>query len=375
MNMMPYSFQLPPISPLIGSTWSNFRKITQHHHIDRSQLLKYSLTGATILATTPFRLFDRLKFNKTSRQNIEKPIFIIGHWRSGTTFLHNLLCQEPEAAFLTTYQSVFPNFLASERVFGPVMDRFMPGMRPSDNMKLDRHYPQEDEYALSNVSSYSFYSFFYFPRAYNEIYERAVRFRGLSTHQVREMGKSYRILLGKALHSSKGDQMIVKNPVHTARINFLLSLYPDAKFIHIYRNPFNVFLSANKFFQLLIPELSFQKISSEGIKKMIIDLYSKIFSDYFSQRESVNEGSLVEIKFEDLERNPINVLGKIYEKLQLPCFDQAMPYYQSYLKTLQGYKKNTYTMSKADYQLVSDSWNDTLGRWGYSLPSNLEIIN
>jgi hypothetical protein len=102
------------------------------------------------------------------------PVFILGHWRSGTTFLHNMLCSDPQSAYVSTYQSVFPDNLASQAIFKTFMKMNLPEKRPSDNVKLGIDLPQEDEFALSNMIADSFYHFFYFPEKYRDYYTRSV---------------------------------------------------------------------------------------------------------------------------------------------------------------------------------------------------------
>ena len=55
---------------------------------------------------------------RVSRQKIEHPpIFILGHWRSGTTLLHNLMTLDPQFTYPNLYHVIYPgHFLLTERV-------------------------------------------------------------------------------------------------------------------------------------------------------------------------------------------------------------------------------------------------------------------
>ena len=61
---------------------------------------------------------------RINRVRIEKPpVFIIGHWRSGTSHLHNLLCLDENFHCPNTYQTMFPHhFLCSEKVCRKIFD-------------------------------------------------------------------------------------------------------------------------------------------------------------------------------------------------------------------------------------------------------------
>ena len=63
------------------------------------------------------------------------PIFIIGHWRSGTTLLHEYMIQDKQFAFADTYSCFAPqHFLFSRRFFEPWVTFLMPKKRPMDNI-------------------------------------------------------------------------------------------------------------------------------------------------------------------------------------------------------------------------------------------------
>lgn len=75
-----------------------------------------------VCLSSPFRVFEGVYFNgRVTKTPIkESPIFIIGHWRSGTTYLHYLMSRDKNLACVSTFQALAPEvFLASRRVFEP----------------------------------------------------------------------------------------------------------------------------------------------------------------------------------------------------------------------------------------------------------------
>ena len=111
---------------------------------------------------SPFRFYEIRRLDKKINQiDISKPpVFILGHWRSGSTYLHNLLCQDPRFGFVTTLQAAFPRSFMSTNVFKNLTKRVIPETRPMDNMKLGIFQAQEEEMALGNLFPYSFYNAF-----------------------------------------------------------------------------------------------------------------------------------------------------------------------------------------------------------------------
>ena len=80
------------------------------------------------------------------------PLFILGHWRSGTTFVHNIFACDKHFGYTTTYQTVFPHLMLwGQPFFKKNMAFLMPDKRPTDNMELKVDLPQEEEFALSNM--------------------------------------------------------------------------------------------------------------------------------------------------------------------------------------------------------------------------------
>ena len=105
------------ISPLMGSTLSNFIHVISKYSISTSYILNVFLTFLLIVITSPFQLIDMVIFFLKKDTKKKDPIFIIGHWRSGTTFLQNLLCQDKKFGYFNTYNSLFISNIYSSILF------------------------------------------------------------------------------------------------------------------------------------------------------------------------------------------------------------------------------------------------------------------
>ena len=370
-------FKLPPISPLAGTSLFNYFRILWGNPIHPRHWFKTALTLVIILIATPFHWYEWIIFNKKVRNYRfkEPPIFILGHWRSGTTYLHNVLCQDPRAGYMTTYHSLWPRNLGSKLIFKTFMSVAMPKKRPSDNVELSVDYPQEDDFALSQMMPYVFYLFWYFPRRWKEYYNKYVRFEGVSNEIKSVWNNSYYELVVKALLNTQGDRAIFKNPVSTARIWRLLDVFPNARFIHIHRNPIVVYLSTKKFFIELFPTLTFQPIENNEIVEMVFQNYEKVMMDYLDQYKMIPDGRFVEIGFENFESDPMKHLESLYFKLKLPGFAEAEPFLKRYVDSMESYKKNKYyTISRSELNRILDKWDFAMQKWGYKVPENLKII-
>jgi hypothetical protein len=368
-------FKIPPVSTLIGSTVRNYFKILKQGRIAPKYYFKIFLSTLVIFIATPFHLWEKLIFyRKLKNFKFKKPpLFILGHWRSGTTLLHNMLTKDPSAGYMTTYHAVFPNNLSSKWLFRTFMKINMPDKRPSDGVKLNVSYPQEDEFSFSNSQWNAYYNFFYFPEKYNEFYEKAVHHKNLSKKEIDLWYKCYDQLVKKSLIDTKGERVIFKNPVNTGRIDKLLKLYPDAKFLYIYRNPITVFHSTRRFFQQLYPTLWLHKVDNKFIDEMIFDVYKRMLDDYLNMKTMIPAENLMELKFEEFEKNPVNELEKIYSDLLNEEFSAVKQYFTDYFKTQKNHKKNKYLVEAAEIDAIRKHWGNYIEMYNYDLPPDVEI--
>ncbi len=370
-------FKIPPVSTLIGSTLPNFFRVIAFGKPDIKYIPKLLLTFLVVLISSPFQLFEYLYFRKKVKGFDFKypPIFIIGHWRSGTTHLHNLLCKDPNHGFLTTYQSVFPNNLLSKWIFKSFMKWKIPETRPADNVKLSPDFPQEEEFALANMTVSSFYHFFYFPSKNDLLYEKYIRFNSVNLKTKNSLKRKYKELLAKASFNSNKKRVIIKNPVNTGKVKLLLEMYPDAKFIHIYRNPVIIFLSTYKFFTSLIPTTALEKYDNDFIKNKIIQNYKNLMQDYLDAKDLIPPENLYEIQFEEFDEDNFGHLKEIYDKLGLKTWEEAEPKIKAYISKQKHYKKNRHEISKADLDRILKEWDFAIKEFGYELPESLKIID
>ena len=297
------------------------------------------------------------------------PVFIIGHWRSGTTHLHNLLSKDPNLGFASTLQTVAPaSFLVGRSLLRPLVARSMPDRRRMDNMALSVDLPQEEEYAMCNVCPHSFYVGWYFPRRMPELFRKYVLFEGISDQELREWRTAYLGVLRKATLHAGGKRLVLKNPVNTARLKHLLELFPDAKFIHIYRNPYTVFRSTQRLHRAALDMVSFQEVSDAAIETNVLTFYHDMMRRFFRDKDLIPAGNFAEVRFEDFEQRPMTELARVYESLGLPGWGEACSPMEEYLATQAGYKKNHCDLTQDCYAKVERYWQFAVEAWGYQRP-------
>ena len=356
----------------MGSTLGNFIGIISKYKFSSVYLINVFLTLLVILIITPFQVIDKIIFLFKKRTKKKDPIFIVGHWRSGTTFLHNLLCKDKNFGFFNTYNSLFISNIYSSFLFKTLMRVTMPKSRPSDGVKLGVDLPQEDEFALSNYTNLSHYLFFFFPNNYKEIYNSTLR---LEEKDQNKWLRHYEHIIDRISNYTGKERVLIKNPSNTSRIKYLLKQYPNAKFIHIYRNPVFVYLSTYKFFSELFPSVNLQKIDKKVLFDLIIYNYREIYKDYYDQKDLIPKENLIEFKFEDFKSDTMKYLLKIHKKFKIEVNERIIKDYDTYLKDQRKHKMNSYTIEKEKLDILLKEFKLSFNSMNYEIPENLNVIN
>ncbi|HVG07486.1 MAG TPA: sulfotransferase [Thermoanaerobaculia bacterium] len=293
------------------------------------------------------------------------PIFVLGHWRSGTTHLHNLLALDDQFGFANTYQVVNPHtFLTTEEFNSRRFRALLPDTRPMDNVALSFDAPQEDEFAPTLMCLRSLYPGISFPRNAAH-YERYLTFRGVPQAEIDEWKAAFLWFLRK-LTVKQGKPLVLKSPPHTARVRLLLEMFPDARFVHIHRDPYTVFRSFLHYYDTAGWYTYLQKPDLETLEGLILDRYGVMYGTYFEERALIPPGRLHEVAFADLDADPIGQTAAIYERLDLPGFERFEPKLRGYVESLQGYKKNRYEhLPAGTRERVFRAWRRSFDEWGY----------
>ncbi|HBQ63799.1 MAG TPA: sulfotransferase [Clostridiales bacterium] len=346
--------------------WSNRRQPLSLHGFP-----KFLFVTAIILLLTPFRLADRLISSIRLKRVVFKqdPVFVLGHWRSGTTYLVNILSCDPQFGVTNAVHCFAPHlFLGAYRLCDWILRRVLPKKRPMDNIEIDTISSQEEEFAMANITPCSFYHMTVFQRNWRT-YSHYMDLTDIPEKDISEWKQRYHYLLKKVTCQLKGKQLLLKSPVNTCRIRYLLELFPNAKFVHIYRNPYQVFASTRKLYKRLFPLFGIQSaVEDEAASEEVqMKLYENMYNKFFAEKNLIPENRLVEIRYEDLVSDPSGVVQFIYTQLNLPGYPEIQSKLDSYIKSKKNYQSNQYVMDPETMIKLSARFRFLLDKWGYKI--------
>jgi hypothetical protein len=351
-----------------GITLGRWLRLLRENHfaVDRPYWGRAAAITLTSIPNTLLAAWENWFYGRKVRNaTVAPPLFILGIWRSGTTHLHNLLTRDDRFAYPTTYQVFFPHtFLTTEKRNAGLVAFFLPRKRPQDDVALGVREPQEDEFALCSLTGRALPLAWSFPRR-AEHYGRYLTLRETSAAETAEWKAALAGLVRK-LSFKYGRPLVLKSPGHTCRIRLLLELFPEARFVHIHRNPYDVFRSTQHLIRTVTPWWALQRPDYSDLEGRTLRQYREIYDVFFEERRLIPKGNFHEIGFEALEADPIGQVRGIYEALTLPDFQQVEPTLRRYVESLSGYRKNTLPELRPDLrERIAAEWRRCFEEWGY----------
>ncbi|MGE0608096.1 MAG: sulfotransferase [Pirellulales bacterium] len=294
----------------------------------------------------------------------EQPLFILGHWRSGTTFLHELLVLDERHSFPTSYECFAPHhFLLTEGIISRWFNWVMPKKRPMDNMAVGWDRPQEDEFALCNIGLPSPYLTLAFPNRPPQ-YQEYLTFDDVPPEDVARWQSGFRRFL-TMVTCRNPKRMVLKSPPHTGRIRVLAEMFPDARFVHIVRDPYVLFQSTMKMWKAMYDVQGLQPPKFEGLEEHVFETLNFMYAAFERDRHLIGPGRFCEVRYEDLVRDPVGQLRAIYDQLELDGFEEALPAFQEHLAGQSDYQPNRHQMPAELKAKIADRWADFIQRYGY----------
>jgi hypothetical protein len=362
------------------------RLFARHRFAISPSRLPYVLLGLVYaINMSVLKVIQAIIFSRRIRAStLERPpVFIIGHWRTGTTLLHELLTLDNRFVGPTTLECLAP---AQCLAFGwliRLLAFLLPANRPMDNMLVGWDQPQEDEFALMTLGFGSPYEAMVFPNR-RRVDHPYLNMTELAPAQV-EAWKTglLRFLQQVRFRSNRGRKrhngavrIVLKSPTHTARLHILRELFPGAQFIHVVRHPCDVFASTVRLWQALYDTQGCQKPDygtlsngAPALERYVLDTMDLLYRDFFIQAAHIPTQNFCQVRYEDLVHAPVAEMARIYQHLDLGSFDKVRPKLEARLQALAGYKPNEHRIPDERTAEVCRRWDWYMKKFGYRTPA------
>lgn len=353
-----------------GMRWGDWMRFWASKHF-RAHPLRLPMAILITLITPVNSLWGWLQDWWLRRElrvlKIEKPpIFIIGHWRSGTTFLHELMFLDDRYGSPNTYQCFAPHhFIFSERIIAKYGGFLLPKHRPMDNMLAGWDRPQEDEFALLTMNAPTPYFRCAYPND-PPPYMETLDWEGVSPADEERFQQALVKFL-KLLTMKYHKQILLKSPPHTGRVKMLSKMFPGAKFVHITRDPYSLFSSTMRLWRALddVQGFYFPRYSEEQHKEFVFECLERMYRGLEKQRAEIPAENIYDVKYEDLVKDPVGLVEKIYANLKLGDFESLRPKLEAFAAGQKDYKPNVHEFEPELKAEIRRRWSGYFERYGY----------
>ena len=287
------------------------------------QALALGLSG---VAVEPLAWLQALLYGRALRQVDlpSDPVIVIGHWRSGTTYLHQLLAADPQVATARNALTIAPQVaLLLKSLLVPLLGRWMSATRPIDAVPWGPMDPQEDEIGLARLSFDTNMAGVAFPQEYPFHFRRCVL---SSTPGFRRQFLHFcRLTL---LHEGSGkSHWLIKNSAHSARVPWLLALFPRARFVLLQRDPVDSVRSLVQVKQTLADLVGLQ--AAPDVVRQVEETASAhrlLLQAFDAARAQIPAGQLLEVPYDALMEAPLATVERIYSELSIAGWQKAKPW-------------------------------------------------
>ncbi|HEX5657734.1 MAG TPA: sulfotransferase [Polyangiales bacterium] len=344
----------------------------------RRALFADSLVAATLLVNAANRLAERLDnalYPAHLSQPLGKPVYIVAAPRSGTTFLHRLMSEDPQFTTFKLLQTFFPT-VTGHRALNALgaLNQAAGGLFTKLQERLDDEYfgaweglhdmglneDEEDEalWALAFATP-AIWLVLPFPERFDHL-----RFVDkLPPKKRAKLVEHYRGCVQRHLYASQGKTLLGKNVLLPGRFEIVTEALPEARFVHILRHPYEAVPSSLSLFTVPwkwhSPKLSLRGGEAHALGQLIIDYY-KFLHQKQLESDRAGDHRFFSMTYKSLLQDPVKRIEEIYERFSLPMTSGLRARLQAEAAK-RGKFKSEHTYSLEQFGLTKDYVYSELG--------------
>jgi hypothetical protein len=347
-----------PVFNLNLRAWRSMR--ARHPEpIGRALELRFYMAGSILSALG--RLQMQMYQRALGEIELLAPVFIVGHWRSGTTLLHELLALDDTFAAPTTYACFNPHQFLLSRHRAPAGTQIA---RPAGDMTISPTSPQEEDFALLCMGAATPYEAFIFPSAIHDLvaFSDPERMESSARHEW-DSAMTW-ILKATAYTCGPEKRIISKSPPHSFRVERLCALFPGATFVRLVRDPSAVFASTLRLWETMWERYALAAPPSRDVLvERVLETGLVLERRLEGAMQSLPEERFATIRYEDLVADPETAVARLYERLALGDPSRMLFRVAAYMQ------QNSRSKARDNDQwrsLVQDRWSEMFEQFGYA---------
>ncbi|MDZ7784032.1 MAG: sulfotransferase [Halioglobus sp.] len=315
------------------------------------------------------RLIDyRASHPEVAAQRIERPLFIVGLPRTGTSILHELLAQDPALRAPATWEVARPvpppapaerdadaRIARVDRLLG-LLEKLSPGFQPIH--AVGARLPQECVYMLSSAFASEQFGYMY----------RVPDYRKWLLEEDLTAAYAWHAAFVQHLQSGGGEaRWVLKTPAHLASLKYLCGQYPDACIVWTHRRPLQAIASFSSLACTLRRGFS-RGVDPREVGEEQLRHYARVARRGMEERRALGEERFFDVGFSAICDNPVGVIREIYERFSMTLTDDAERRMRAYLRRrprdLYGEHRYSAAAFGLDSGCESDHFADYLERYG-----------
>ncbi len=285
---------------------------------------------------------------------ISRPLVIVGLPRTGTTILFNLLAQDPANRAPLAWETDIPypppetaSYRSDPRI-AKCQKRFDSLYRLAPALlaihEMGSELPQECVAITAHeFMSVQFFTMYDVP-SYQDWLDRQSYVPALQFH---------RRFLQHLQHRHAGERWVLKTPGHLATLSELFEVYPDACIIHTHRDPLRVMPSLASLCYAL-RGISSDRVLPEAVGRQQVRLWAGHLERALTARDELtsNQDQFFDAHFEDVVRDPIGLIERIYDHFDLSLSDEARGRMRAFLGANPRGKRGSHHYTLEDFGLT-----------------------
>ena len=349
-------------------------KLGEEDYLEPLEILIHSLNK-----NNKFNQFGKIAFNHQLknrlkvRRDLEQlhlnnsfsepsdPVFVIGLPRSGTTFLFNLLSLDVAHRSPLYWEIMSPLPITKNEKEEYKRERkinrelklaktLIPKLRAMHTIRANT--PEEcEQIATMNVRSFVYMCMADVPEYID--YLKYCSFDSVFMWHKRFF---------QALEvNGKPERWLLKDPSHIGHLPEILKTYPNAKFIHIHRDPTD---SVGSFCSLTknVRSAFSRKVNTNDIGKTVIDFWNHNLNKGMEDRRHLSSNQIIDINYHDFIQSPLNQIKNVYLQLGFDMTIETENNIESYLSQNQGNTKSDHQYSLDEFgldkKIIKDQFRD-----------------